>query len=1133
MLRNLSLKTATAIILAFTIVIILTGNLSAQETNSAINGEVKDANGALVVGAKITVINDLLGLQREAVTDERGFYTIPFLPAGTYTLTAELAGFGTVQVKNIALRASIDANVPIRLQPKNVAETVTVEADTNNPDATNATVKQSITNDQVAGLPVFSSSAGRSVLGTLPFLAPGVTPTAAFGGSSNSRGVNMSVNGSRPNSISYNLDGADNNDSEFNRAASPLPNPDALQEFTIITNNFQADLGRTSGAVINAVTKSGTDSFRGNVRYYLQDEALNARNFFALTRPVTHLDTFGGQIGGPVIIPYLYNGKGKTHFFFDTEFSRNLNSSPLSFDFFSLRERSGDFSLLPVAQQPKDPLTGQPFPGGIIPQNRISPIAKYYLSLVPDPNVGDRIVQRTSENLSQNKQYTFRFDQQLGKSDSLSATYFYNFQDSRTTSSTPPLDKVFLNETRNDSFSLRETHIFSPQLVNQFTFSFTKFKSRGDNESASTDKEPSEVGFTNLRRQSGPPVLPQVFISGSQLNFIIGNETPNDKTNWQIKDDVTLIRGEHSFKFGADFRNFRQNQDFTGTNGQFSFGNNPFGTCTAPTTCALADFLLGIPNAYTQSTGLSIDANQKTYSFYAMDDWRIRPNLTLNLGLRYELAPPVVEANNQVSAFRPGQISKIIPNAPAGLLYVGDTDPLTGKTIPRGGYEADKNNFAPRFGLAYSPAPESGWLKKIFHNDNTAIRIGFGIFYDQPTALSTTQFSYVQPFATSVSLTSATIRASGGTFANPWGTAANPFPLDVAARTFTGRIALRPIDPTFRTAYAYHYNLTVQRQLPAGLLLEIAYVGNNTFKLPLVRDLNEPVVGPGATTANVLARRPYTAFNEILSQESGGRSRYDGLQIQLSKRLAQGLTFNVSYVYGRAFDNGSNPLVGQGGNLPSISASASGVLLSNVRSFADQFNWARSENDRTHNFVLNYTYFLPKFKVNKIAGVFANGWQIGGITQIRSGLPLDIGQLTDTSLRGFSRGRADLVGQFQNFDPRQVQTFTVNGVARTGNYFFDPNGFAAVPAAAFPNQRVGNLARNVFDGPGLNLTSLTVAKRTNFYKENALELRLDINNLFNTPIFSAPSVNAGQSGFGIVTQAISPRTMQASVRISF
>jgi hypothetical protein len=513
---------------------------------------------------------------------------------------------------------------------------------------------------------------------------------------------------------------------------------------------------------------------------------------------------------------------------------------------------------------------------------------------------------------------------------------------------------------------------------------------------------------------------------------------------------------------------------------------------------------------------------QKAYSFYAMDNWKARSNLMINLGVRYELTIPMKDQLDQVVTFRPGQRSQRLSNAPVGLLFAGDPDPILG-TVPRAGYRTDRNNFAPRLGIAYSPKPQSGLLHSLFGESKTAIRLGWGVFYDQSWGGNVTQFQFVQPFAVAQSLTGNQINAAGGTFANPFGSLPNPWPIDLNERQFTGIPALQMFDPNYRTAYTYHYNLSIQRELPWSLMAEIAYVGSNTFKADRERELNVGTVGPGANTGNLQLRRLNPQFGSIGSSESSGRAHYNSAQFRLSRRFRQGLAFDGSYVFSKSLDNGSSP--------QSIGVFFSVGAVSS-RSYPSM--WARSAFDRNHNFVLSYTYDLPTLKRGGFVSRLANGWQVGGITQFRSGGPIEIFQFLDSTLTGAtSSGNPDLVGPFVQLDPRQPRTFVVNGVPQTGNFFFDPTAFRIVTVANFTQARRGSLGRNRINGPGVNLSAVSLIKKTRLAETHEIELRADISNLFNHTNFGSVDRVIGGASFGKATSAAPGRSIQLSARYTF
>jgi hypothetical protein len=1094
--------------------------LPGAQGTSNLSGSVTDETGAFIPAVTITVLHTGTGFQRRTKTNEDGYFAVPLLPPGTYSLTAELPGFATITLNDITLITSVNTSLEVILLPQRISEALNVQANTSlagagsRIDLTTGGVRHSVTNEQVISLPVFTTALGRNTLGVLPFLLPGVSPTSASGtvrADTNRRGDQMSINGSRPSSINFNFEGGDNNDQELNRSAAPFPNPDALQEFTVLTNSYSAEFGRSLGGVVNAVVKGGTSWYRGNLRHFLINEALNARGFFDPRRPRDRVNTFGGQLGGPLRPP---KRRGALCFF-DYEGARAAQESLATMAVLSSWERQGDFRARPASDQPFDPRTGQRFPGGIIPASRIDPIANRYLQIyIPPPNAGDNRFIRLLPTNFRNDQLTARLDWKLGGADSLTLTYFMNRSGIEAGTNSLPVGSQRSTKGFNQNLVARETHMVTAKTVNQLTVAANRF---ADSDRIITPDPPgagpSALGFTGVRPQSPQSAdVPSLSIQNTDVRVLTGGGAQGAKTVWQVKDDLVHLQGTQVITAGAEVRGYLQNTGVGGDNGGFSFASQ---LLIPSAQDAVANFLLGIPAAYVQSSGGSRYPRQRAYSFYAMDDWRWRPNLTLMLGLRYEVAPPFEDKRDQISVFRPDSLSERFPRAPRGILFVGDPDPVLGQ-VPRGGYRTDRNNVAPRIGVAWSPEPESGWSRCLFGKGETAVRTGFAVVYDQTFGYSLSQSSLSQPFVVSQTLDSAQIKSMSGSFANPFGAFPNPWPVDFRQAYFTHSPELHPIDPAFRTAYAYHYHLTIQRQLAWALLLEVAYVGSNSFKLNRERDVNLFRFGHGSDASPPGGILIYPPVGRVLSQESSGRARYDSLQTRLARHSKSGIGFEASYVFGKSLDNSSE-----------------GV----AELATDAFRWARSSFDRRHNLVISFTYSLPQPDLGGL-GVVLRDWQVSGITEWRSGQPIDIGQdPAQTVLAGVNTalGTPDLIGPFRRLDPRRLQSVPVNGVARSGNYFFDPNAFGAVPAQASTGRRAGTLGRNVFDGPETMLTSVSLIKRVRISDAQRLDLRADARNLFNRPHFLLDplSLRVGNPQFGQVGSAAPGRLVQLSLRYSF
>lgn len=1072
--------------------------------SASISGTVVDSNGGVVSRVKIVVINDSKGLQRETVTNQDGYFALPFLPEGSYTLTAEMKGFATVRVTGLAAEAGLNSVIALELQPRGATELIDIRAQRSAVDTTSATIRFSSSSEQISLQPIIAASrTGRTVLDILPLLAPGIIPGVFVG----PRGEGLFVNGSRSIANSFTIDGGDNNDPEQNIAGVPFPNPDALQELTVLTSNYTADVSGGPGAVINMVTRSGGNKLHGNLRYFFRPPALVVTDIFTLDSNRI-LQTFGGQAGGPLTIPRLYDGKDRTHFFVDFETNPDAIGASVAAPVLSLAERSGDFSTLPlpdpdqlVPHQPIDPLTGRVFPGGKIPENRFDPISKIYLDrFIPLPNTGQRTFRFVAQSTERNRQATLRLDHRISDSDNLSVTYLWNGATSTTPALSLPSGEQMSKENSH-SFGVQQTHSFSPRTVNQITGTVTRLAGTVTiDQPRFTGVHPRDLGFTGIQPQTdlflSPPSLlitvnPFALVGGfvsvsSDRTSFFPEKT---KTVMSLGDELRHTRGTHTIGFGGGIRLFALDQFIPNDNGSFSFPDFSSGGAEN----GVADFLLGLPSFFSQATGAEQHQRQIAYHFFFVDEWRFRKNLTLNLGLRYEVNPPVTDKLDQIAVFRPGIKSRVIPEAPTGVLFPGDPDPVLG-TVPRGGYPLDKNDLAPRIGIAYSP------------NRKTAIRAGFGVFYSKTFGGHLSDFAFQAPFrgtvSTPVSLTGDTTHPA---FSDPLG-ANNPFPVPPGRRLFGFGSRLLAFDPTFRSGYTYQYSLSIQRELPGAVLLDVGYVGNNSFKLNREQSAQALIFGD-----DVLTRR-IPVFFDVLLQESTGRARFDSLQVRLSRRLSSGLLLEGSYVFSKSLDNSSSP----------ISRARATPTAHFSPELSDSSPWARSAFDRRHNFVISYTYSLPRIDLNGFWGDLVNGWQIGGTTAARSGLPLDIFSFDFLGRRGLSR--PNIVAPFRRTNPHERQTL---GLPFDGHYFFDPRSFGpATPGT------LGTLGRNRFDGPGLSMTSISLVRGFKALG-NRLEFRADIVNLFNQANFSQPVTDFNSELFGQILSVMPGTRTQIGVRYRF
>ena len=1091
-----------AVLLSTIILLAASPVLSAQSTTGNLTGTVLDETGAVVADAKITVMSTSTGYERLATTNAAGEFAIVLLQAGDYVLTVEMPGFRTITVEDIEVRAGFVSERTIKLMPVGVSEVFTVTAgseassDVNHIDITSATLKYSIQSRLLSALPVWSTSLGRNSLGVLPFLVPGVNPVSSVSiadASTNRLGSQMSINGARPTAISFNLDGGENNDYELNRAAGPMPNPDAVREFSVATNAYKADQGQSSGGIVDAAIRSGTNRFHGGVRHFLINEALNARGFFDLRAPLDKLNTFGAQLGGPIVLPHLFDGRGRTFFFADYEGTRYRFETTASQAVPSLAERSGDFGSRIIY----DPVNRRYFEQNRIPAGRFDPRAVAYLDrFIPLPNDGDRSYRRLLPTRTETDQVTIRLDHKISDKNNLSATVYSVDGAQRQELLAFPVGSRNDATFENLNVVVRATHVFSSACVNEATATFYSISSTTSNFSPeATGRHPSELGFNIKPQTENYLALPEVRIGNMIINPSSNIRTRKD--GWQVRDDLTRLRGTHGFKFGGEYRKFAETYTIANNNGQFIFSDRS----EFAFQLAFPDFLLGLPFRYYQTTGSRIRPEQSASYVYALDDWRLTPNLTLNLGIRYEMAAPFRDKLDQVAVFRPGFKSERFPNAPSGMLFVGDPDPVLG-TVPRTAYPADKNNVAPRFGIAYSPAPQSRWLHALLGENKTALKAGMGVYYDHTRGLGVTQFSFVQPFSTSQTLTYPSWIP--GAFADPFFFDFNRWPLETSER-FTTNPPLQTYNPSFKTARSFHLNFTIQRELSWGLLAEASYVGTKSANQE--RQLEVNVQDPFSLRPD--RREP--GLGSVVESQSIGQARYDSFQLRVSRRGGRGLGFDASYVYGKALDDASDAYV---------------LLL------GDRLSWGRSPYDRKHNLVFSYTYDIPTLVSQKVLRNVLEGWQLGGITEFRSGQPLEIVRGLAPYWGPSRRTTVDLSASYVKFNPKRARTIKVNGIPQTGNFFFDPNSFHT-PGST--QTSAGSLGRNVFDGPGVNLWSVSLSRQIHFAESKLVSVRADVRNLFNRPHFYPPVtyVNDAALTFGQIKSAAPGRNIQMVIRFSF
>lgn len=1069
------------VILAAVVVSLWAPSLSFAQATGQINGIVTDSSGGVLPGVTIEAVSTATGASRSAVSGTDGLYTIPLLPPGLYTVKASLQGFRTSQQDAVRVTVSETARVAFQLEVGQLSETITVSAEATLVETSNATHGIVIDEQKVVDLPL--NGRNFTQLGTLipGVVAPpgglgGQTGDATPGGFGNATG-GFNVNGMRNQSNNFLMDGATNNDT-FNTGFVLRPPPDAIQEFKILTHAFSAEYGRNAGSVVNVVTKSGSNTMSGAVWEFNRSDALNARNYFApqnQPKPELKQNQFGGAFGGPLMRNRLFG-------FGFYEGYRNDSGITQNVLVLSEAQRRGDFSGSAAI---RDPLTGQPFPGNIIPANRISAAAAKLLNdFVPLPNSpGNRYIVSPTVNDTRD-QFGVRFDYNMGERHSVLGRYMRSSTERLTPKIIAPVDQA-AQATLQDGL-ISHNFVISSRIVNQARFSINRISA---NPAVTSGLSPRDFGINFANTNPLAAGLPSIVVSGffGGGNAALGDAQQPfvDRVNhvWQAADDLTWVTGRHSLKFGVDVRREAMRIAFINRpNGDLTFSGGITGN-------AAADFLLGLP---AQARATTQQAVQEGYGWlfagYAQDEFRVTPQLTLNLGVRYELPTPFIDVNDAITGFRTGVQSQTYPNAPAGLVYPGDPG------VPRGIVPTDKNNVAPRVAVAWDPIGDG----------RTSVRSAFGVFYDALAGQGDFFQSGVlsPPFTPLIELNTPTPI----TLADPLAAVAgppNPFP---PALTIIGW------GDDFKSPYAYHFNVGVQRQLMSRLGAEVSYVGSRGHNLPIFMEVNPGVYAPGQTARGA---RVMPAFSLVRPTFPVAKSWYDSLQTSLRMLPARGLNFLASYTLGKTTDHVSGLNIG--GEARPVLPVTQGDQASIDRAL--EFEKGPALFDARHRFVVSFGYELPRLEAASAAmRHLAGGWQLNGIYQAQSGFPLTVTQGSVLDIR-YMTSRPDVT-----CDP--------NDGPKTTAQWFNTSCFTTLSLAQ-TGERPGNAGRNSVRGPGFQRTDLSIFKNFDFVSRHRIQVRIEGFNIFNQARFGQPNGTIGTATFGQITSAEDGRIIQLGLKYTF
>lgn len=1064
----------TLALLAVAIVWTLPVYSVAQSFRGTIVGSVKDSTGAVLPGVEITVTNTGTGAQRTAVSGESGDYSVPLLPPGSYSVSAALSGFKTDVRSGITLNVDQVARIDMTLQVGEISERVEVVGDAPLINTESSTVGTVIENSKVVELPLN----GRQFL-QLNLLVPGAS-TPVQGSQNSTQGGSFVVNGAREQDNNFLIDGIDNNDLAINIHTVSL-SIDAIQEFKVQASTYTAEFGRSGGGQINVTTKSGTNDFNGTVFEFVRNDMFDARNFFAsgtAKKPKFRQNQFGGSVGGPIV-------RNKTFFFFNVDVTKVRQAVTQTAHVPSLLERNGDFTasgttVFDPSTYDAATNTRQPFPGNQIPANRINPVSRNILNLfMPLPNRSDPQQNFISAPTAPRdvEQFTIKIDHKLPGNDDLFARYTLNDDDRYNAfepfgrfADVPGFGTNTVNKQQHGGGGW--IHIFSPSLINEARIGFNRF-----NAGIFQDRYKEQEDRNGMVGIQG--AFPAPFTFGLTRMTITGFTSLGDRgwqnrwdTTWDVSDIISYTRGAHRFKGGFSVRPFQKNRNVTDVRETATF-TPTFSTDprnAAATGSAFADFLLGFP-VRSSVQSLFPDAFARLYqrtvnsSYYFQDDWKVSQSLTLNLGVRYELNTAIIEHRNHQSNWDPATNSLILATPERPNLY-----------------DTDKNNFAPRFGFAWSP----------FGNARTSIRGGYGIFYSTKLENQTQALAQNPPFVGTRSFTS------------------DPnIPGIVIDSPFSGRVAAalptyRYIDPkNYPDGYMQQWSLNVGRELVPNLVTEIGYVGSKGTKLDNARDFNQARLGPGTAAS----RRPFPTVSTITQYLSGANSNYHSFQFKTEKRMSSGLSFLSSYTWSKSID---------------VSSRWGNAVQNSYDINAER---GLSDFDVRHRWSLSYTYELPFGQgrhflgsTNRLGQAILGGWQLSGILSLQTGNPMTAVISQDRANIGAGNQRPNLIG-----DPN------LKGKG-TPERWFNTQAFALPAAGTF-----GNAGRNVIQGPPVKNMDLALTKRFPVTEGQSLQFRAEMFNFTNHPNWDRPDLTFDGRTFGRIlsSNVYSMRQIQFALKYYF
>ena len=1120
------------------------------DTGGSISGTVKDSTGGVVPNITVTVRNVDTSVQQTVNTNADGHYVFPTLPVGRYDIEVSPDGFKPYKRTGLVIDVNAKLQVDVNLEVGERSEQILVSE-----SSVHVETESSQMGEVVPGTEITAVALNGRSFTDLMALQPGIVPMStqlpdsivmagaqvAIAPSGGLNPGNESISGQREDANGFLVNGGDVKEM-MNGGTSIVPNLDSISEFRILTNNFDAEYGNYSGGVINVVTKSGANQIHGSAFEFLRNTALDAKNFFSPDRGVFQQNQFGGTVGGPLV-------KSKAFFFADYQGTRTVQGIDTGFiSVPSLAERTGDlggaltgtvsgpYLANLLSQKLGHAVTAgeayaSVFPGGVIPQSAWSEPAKNLLQYIPAPNFGSATFSTGSQDRSvRDDKTSFRADYNSQRWGMLSAYYYFDdymlnnpYPTGQGGASVPGFNALTVG--RAQLINLGDTKTFGTSSVNEFHASYMRNANNVGAPVGGVGPTLASQGFAPGSAGGIVPLAPSIqgvenvvfnsFVMGLPVtNLLQWNDT------YSFNDNFSKVIGKHTLKTGIEIGlqqvNVNPNATFNGT---FSF----FGSETGSD---FADFLIGVPSNYNQADSMSYYPRHKYVAGFGQDSWAVRPGLTLNLGLRWELMQYWSEKYNQIPAMVVGQQSQVFTNAPAGIVYPTDKG-IPNTLVPQ------RNRFSPRIGLVYSPSKSSGLLGKIIGGPGkTSVRAGYGIYYGEIQG-NTIAFDQPQPpYGLSYTSPAPPLFAQPFVSAADGTTHAQPFPLtfpplNISATNPNSSIAFSqflPIagmtapNPTNTYPYSENYYLSIERQLNVSTVMSFSYVGSQAHHLLLVYSANPgnpalclatPGCGPFREDAFGTRGPLGSAFSNDDYEGSAGNSVYNSFQADL-RHSGKRLTVSVGYTFSKSIDQGS-----------SLADVANPFNLASMR--------ALSSFDLKHNFVASYEYELPIERFFRHDNKLTREWSISGITRATSGFPVTLSTNGDNSLMGsIPNGVNNHSLDLPDFTPGPLN---LNNNPRNGLQYFN--------AALFRDNALGtpgNVPRRFFYGPGSFNSDLALLKMLPLSESRLLEFRLETFNTFNhTQFFGPAAVNGNRDSnlFGQVVQAASPRLMQAAVKFTF